>query len=115
MASQHPTKITDKEAQLIEAMRRNPALTQRVERIVEIAQANPDEPRKADHIEEELIEAIRELGNSTMQHWAQSRGQQIEAQAREEKPGTYRSKKRAKVVLHLRLGADRGVDSSQLA
>lgn len=94
MASKDP-KITPEEAHILETLRRHPALKERFAQILEIAVADPDNPRTADQIEEELIEAIRQLGNSTMQQWAQARAEQIEERAREETPGTYRSKKKS--------------------
>lgn len=71
MEDQKPTKISvnAREAQLIEQLRRQPKMMERVQKILEIAQS--EGPLKtADEIEELLIEEVRRLGNATMNEWA---------------------------------------------
>jgi len=57
------------ELQLIERLRRHPALMERFQSILEIS-ANTEGPiQKADEVEALLIEEMRRLGKATMSHW----------------------------------------------
>jgi hypothetical protein len=56
--------------QLIERLREHPELMQRFKTILEIT-SNADGPwKRADEVEELLIEEMRRLGNTTMGSWA---------------------------------------------
>ncbi len=77
MKRKHPpqTKLTEAELQLIERLRQHPTLAERFGSILEIT-ATADGPiKRADDIEELLIEQLRRLGNATMESWA-SRAEQ---------------------------------------
>lgn len=77
MKHKHPqrAKLTEAELRLIERLRQHPELAERFGSILEIT-ATADGPlKRADEIEELLIEELRRLGNATMGSWA-SRAEQ---------------------------------------
>jgi pantothenate synthetase len=60
-------KLSVREQQLIEKMRQQPEMMERVESIFNTAYSSG---KTADEIEEMLISEIRQLGQTTMQSWA---------------------------------------------
>jgi pantothenate synthetase len=60
-------KLSAREQQLIEKMRQQPEMMERVESIFNAAYSSG---KTADEIEEVLISEIRQLGQTTMQRWA---------------------------------------------
>lgn len=60
-------KLSPREEQLIQKMRQQPEMMERVESIFNAAYSSG---KTADEIEEMLISEIRQLGQSTMQSWA---------------------------------------------
>lgn len=88
-------KLTEAELQLIERLRQHPELAERIGSILEIT-ATADGPlKRADDIEELLIEELRLLGNVTMESWA-SRAEQTlgEELQRRDPSAAVRKKKR---------------------
>lgn len=67
--SDQPT-LNDAELQVLERLRQNPELFERVRSILEIAASAAGPIRKADEIEALLIEEMRRLGHTTMETWA---------------------------------------------
>src|SRR2546428_28500 len=66
----HKPELSAAELQLIEQLRKHPELMERFRTILEIT-ASADGPlKRADEIEELLIEEMRRLGNATMESWA---------------------------------------------
>lgn len=66
----HKPELSAGELQLIERLREHPELIERFRAILEIT-ARADGPlRRADEIEELLIEEMRRLGHATMESWA---------------------------------------------
>lgn len=63
-------KLTPQEAQLIEQVRQHPELLTRVQSILDLARAADGALKSADEVEELLIQELRQLGHSTMNHWA---------------------------------------------
>lgn len=61
------TKLSAQERRLIEKMRQQPEMTERIEAIFDTAYSSG---KTADEIEEMLIDGIRQLGQTTMQSWA---------------------------------------------
>ena len=73
-------KCAAAEQRFLERLRQHPELMSRFESILELAH-NTDGPLKtADQVEELLIEKLRQLGNVSMNQWAQ----QAEARVSEE-------------------------------
>jgi hypothetical protein len=65
-----PQNLSQSEINLIERLRQQPKIMERVQRIVEIAQSSEGPLKTADEIEELLLEEMRRLGNETMTEWA---------------------------------------------
>ncbi len=61
---------TEREKRLVEHLRGHPELMERLEAIVELAQAEGEKLLTADEVEGRLIEDVRRLGNQTMRDWA---------------------------------------------
>lgn len=76
----HLTKLTEAELQLIERLRQHPELAERFGSLLEIT-ATADGPlKRADDVEELLIEQLRRLGNATMASWASRAEQRLAEQ-----------------------------------
>ncbi len=89
------TKLSEAELHLIERLRQHPELAERFGSILEIT-ATADGPlKRADEIEELLIEELRRLGNTTMGSWA-SRAEQSLGEVLQQKDASaaVRKKKR---------------------
>jgi hypothetical protein len=71
MKDEHPhqTKLSDAEQKVIERLRERPELMERFAAILELS-TNTEPIKRADEIEELLLQEIRRLGNATMQEWA---------------------------------------------
>lgn len=95
MEDKKPTKITvnAQEVQLIEQLRRQPKILERVQRILQIAQAEGS-LKTADEIEELLIQELRSLGNSTMNEWAAQAHERLSQQFQTEHPEALKRKKK---------------------
>ncbi len=73
MKDPHPdySKLSTAELQLIQRLREHPELMERFQHILEIT-ANAEGPiKRADEVEELLIEEMRRLGNLSMESWAE--------------------------------------------
>jgi hypothetical protein len=58
------------EQRLIEQLRMRPLMMERVQSIVELASSVDGPLKTADEVEGLLVEALRRLGNTTMNQWA---------------------------------------------
>jgi hypothetical protein len=87
-------KITAQEAQLLEALRRNPQMMERVQSILEIANAENGPLKSADEVEAMLIEEMRKLGHSTMSQWATSAEQRVSTELQSQDPTVLSRKKK---------------------
>src|SRR5438067_8624371 len=72
MKDKHPTQSTlnAEGLQLIEQLRGHPELMERFKSILEITTNSEGPLKRADEIEELLIEELRRLGNASMGSWA---------------------------------------------
>lgn len=59
------------EQQFLERLRQHPELLSRIESILELAHNNDGPLQTADQVEELLIQELRQLGNVSMNQWAQ--------------------------------------------
>lgn len=64
------TELNAAELRLIEQLREHPELMERFRTILEITASADGEVKRADEIEDLLIEEMRRLGNATMESWA---------------------------------------------
>ena len=65
-----PNPFSPQEVRLIEQLREHPEMLERVQSILEIARSEQGPLKTADEVEELLIQALRQLGHSTMNQWA---------------------------------------------
>ncbi|HYG34384.1 MAG TPA: hypothetical protein VEC99_06345 [Clostridia bacterium] len=90
----HPTKLSLAEEQLIQQLRAHPELMERFQTILEIT-ANAGGPIKtADEVEALLIEAMRRLGNATMESWANRAERTLGEQLQQKDPSAVVRKKK---------------------
>ena len=86
--------LTAEEAKLIEGLRRHPDMMARVQSILEIAR-NEDGPLKtADQVEEQLIEEMRRLGQTTMSQWATQAEERVSTELKSQDPTVLSRKKK---------------------
>ncbi len=62
--------FTPQETQLIQQLRQQPEMLARVQCILDLAHAADGPLKTADEVEELLIQALRQLGSTTMHQWA---------------------------------------------
>lgn len=74
-------------------LERHPELRERMERILNLAEAPEHQGRTADEIEAMLIEEVRRLGAETMKDWAQGVEGAIGLEMKTKKPAIYPGKK----------------------
>jgi pantothenate synthetase len=85
-------KLSAREEQLVEKMRQQPEMMERVESIFNAAYSSG---KTADEIEEMLIREIRQLGQTTMQSWAIRTEQKLgDAFKKKDSSAVVRKKKR---------------------
>ncbi len=89
----HPTELSDAERKLIERLRERPELLERFAAIVELS-ANTETIKRADEMEELLIEEIRRLGNVTMGGWASGVEKVLAQQLKQKDPAAVVRKKK---------------------
>jgi hypothetical protein len=63
-------EFTPQETQLIQQLRQQPEMLARVQGILDLARAAGGPLKTADEVEALLIQALRQLGRTTMQQWA---------------------------------------------
>jgi hypothetical protein len=96
MKKEKPTvpRFTAEEIRLMERLRSRPEMMERVQRILEIA-CNEEGPLKtADEVEELLVEEMRRLGNTTMNHWAVQAEERVMSDLKEQDPTVLSRKKK---------------------
>jgi hypothetical protein len=87
-------KVTATEAKLLEGLRQNPELMERMQSILELARNQEGPLKTADEVEEALIEAVRQLGHSTMTQWASNAEKRVSSELRQEDPTVMSRKKK---------------------
>ena len=86
-------ELSEKEAALLERMRRHPQMQERFEAILNVAEGREGEVGTADEVEEMLIEEVRRLGKATMRDWATGAREKLEADLHQREEGVHRGKK----------------------
>jgi hypothetical protein len=87
-------RLNAKEFELIEKLRRQPKILERVQKILEIAQSAEGPLKTADEVEELLIEEMRRLGNVTMNEWAAQAHERLNDELKERDPAVLKRKKK---------------------
>jgi hypothetical protein len=86
-------ELSPQETQLLEQLRQHPEMMARVQSILDIAR-NAEGPLKtADEVEELLIQEMRQLGRTTLQHWAAQAEERVGTELQSQDP-TVRSRKK---------------------
>ena len=99
-------KLNEKERleRLTEKLRRHPHLMERFEAIMELTQSESGPIRKADEVEELLVQEMRKLGNRAMQEWAAGAEAARQSGLRQEVAGTRIYKKSPELVVCFWIG-----------
>lgn len=88
-------KLSEQEQQLIERLREHPELMERFRTILEITASGDGPLKRADEIEDRLIEEMRRLGSATMGSWASRAERTMARQLKQKDPSAgVRKKKR---------------------
>ena len=80
---------------MIEQMREHPELMERFQAILGLAQCEDGPVRRADDVEDMLVEEVRQLGNTTMRAWASKTEEKVSRQFKEEHPKSHCAKKKS--------------------
>lgn len=86
-------RLNPQEIDLIERLRRQPKIMERVQKILEISQSSEGPLKTAGEVEELLIEEMRRLGNATMNEWAAQAQERVDDELKEEDPTVLKRKK----------------------
>lgn len=73
-------QLTAQETQLIQQLRRQPAMLTRLQGILDLAHAADGPLKTADEIEALLIQELRQLGSATMNQWATQAEERVSAE-----------------------------------
>lgn len=87
-------KVTATEAKLLEGLRQNPELMERMQSILELARNQEGPLKTADEVEEKLIEQVRQLGQTTMRQWAKTAEERVTTELQSEDPTVVSRKKK---------------------
>lgn len=87
------TPLTASERALLEKLRQRPAMMERVQSILAIAEEAHGE-MTADQVEGLLVEEMRKLGNTTLRDWAGDVEERLTANLRQKEGGLRRRKKK---------------------
>jgi hypothetical protein len=87
-------RINQRESDLIERLRKHPAIMDRVQKILEIAEDAGGPTKTADEIEELLMEEMRQLGGATLEGWAAQAQERVGQQFKEKHPAALKRKKK---------------------
>ncbi|MCI0352868.1 MAG: hypothetical protein L0Z53_25890 [Acidobacteriales bacterium] len=87
-------EFSQQEIKLVERLRQQPKIMERVQRILEIANSAEGPLKTADEVEELLIEEIRQLGNATMTEWATQAEERVGQELKSQDPAVLKRKKK---------------------
>ena len=87
-------ELSQEEIRLIEQLRQQPRMMERMQRILEIANSTEGPLKTADEIEELLIEEMRRLGNATMTEWGTQAEKRVGQELKAQEPGMLKRKKK---------------------
>jgi hypothetical protein len=84
-----------REERLLEALRSNPGMFERIEAILALAREDDNgRIRSADEVEALLIEQIRRLGNETLRSWATTTERKVADKLKAKSPGVHQREKK---------------------
>jgi hypothetical protein len=86
-------KFSQPEVQLIEQLRQQPEMMERLRSILELTRCGAGPLKSADEVEELLIQELRRLGHTTLCQWATQAEARVSDELRGQDP-TIRSRKK---------------------
>lgn len=86
--------LSQSELKLIQRLRKQPKMMERIQRILEISNSSEGPLKTADEIEELLLEEMRRLGNDTMTEWATQAEVRIGQELQKQDPTVLKRKKK---------------------
>lgn len=92
--NQAPQNLSQAEINLLNRLRQQPKVMERVQRILEIANSTEGPLKTADEIEELLLEEMRRLGNETMTDWATQAEKRVGEELKQQDPTVLKRKKK---------------------
>ena len=92
--NQAPQNLSPSEINLLNRLRQQPRIMERVQRILEIANSTEGPLKTADEVEELLLEEMRRLGNETMTEWATQAEKRVGEELKQQDPTVLKRKKK---------------------
>jgi len=89
--------LSQSELNLIQRLRKQPKMMERVQRILDISSSSEGPLKTADEIEELLLEEMRRLGNDTMTEWATQAEERVGQEVQKQDPTVLKRKKKREV------------------
>ena len=86
--------LSQSELNLIQRLRKQPKMMERVQRILDISSSSEGPLKTADEIEELLLEEMRRLGNDTMTEWATQAEERVGQEVQKQDPTVLKRKKK---------------------
>lgn len=86
---------TQREQRLLEQLRAQPEILERLEAIVAMTQADGEKLPTADEVEERLVEEVRRLGNEVLTRWAGNAEARAGRELEQKQPGVGVRKKKS--------------------
>jgi len=86
--------LSQSELNLIQRLRKQPKMMERVQRILDISSSSEGPLKRADEIEELLLEEMRRLGNDTMTEWATQAEERVGQEVQKQDPTVLKRKKK---------------------
>lgn len=86
-------KFSKPEVRLIEQLRQQPEMLERLQSILELTRSVDGPLKTADEVEELLIQELRRLGNTTLCQWATQAEARVSNELKDQDP-TIRSRKK---------------------
>lgn len=86
---------TERTKRLVEELCEHPFLRDQVEAILKLVRSDDGPIRKADDVEELLVQEIRKLGKNAMQEWAEGAEERSAAQLQRDSPKAHCLKKKS--------------------
>ena len=80
---------------MIEQMREHPELMERFQAILGLTQCEDGPVRRADDVEDMLVDEVRRLGNTTMREWARKTEEKVSREFKAEHPKSHCAKKKS--------------------
>jgi hypothetical protein len=97
-------KFSQAEVQLMEQLRQQPEMMERLRSILELTRTTEAPLKTADEVEELLIQELRRLGNTTLCQWATQAEARVSNELKGQDPTIRSRKKKVEVVVCLWAG-----------